>query len=720
MPAVTDHPILLEHAEWIAPSRWGVHIPFGMLLIDLLRPESILELGTAHGVSYCTFCQAIKSLYLPVRAYAIDTWEGDYAGISGDEVFANLHAYHNPRYGSFSTLIRRPFAAELSHFPDGSLDLIHWDGTPTYTDAHDTLTMWLPKLSRRGVLLFHGIQPQAGDQDGWRYWQELKHSYPYYEHNYGAGLGVLMVGEVERERLDWLSTLPTHERYFLAELFRHIGARYDAEQSLITVKRQLAGAVTPIHAAEELVLPESTQVTEQFAPESEPYADVYSAAAEIARGYGCTHVIVLGVGNGINAERFLRGFEIIGVDQPQVVTAYREAVRITWFAWDFNQPNPLLLPANVLQNALVLCVGLLDRVPQPEYVLQALRTMLDHVLVALITSADRDLAGGRWSLSDFRAMLDENGLRVAFSGYTRTNDSDSARNTLLAVLLNQSTPKIVPAPDDFRVVALLAFYNEEDVLDSVIQHLIGQGVEVYALDNWSTDNSGNIAESYLGSGVIAVEKFPSEGRGKYFAVKSLLRQKEFLGQTLSADWFIHSDADEIYESFDPNVSIRDALYWIQRCGFNVVNFARLEFVPTSDAFTANLPLQEQLSYWRFETIAAHQQSQRAWKKQIDQVDITTNGGHEVHFAGKRIAPFRFLLRHYPYRTIAQAKRKWQTRIHIPEESAMLWGYHHKIYAARGSVVVPSEQLTQFDSNFYANYLVERLTSVGISFDATPI
>lgn len=393
---------------------------------------------------------------------------------------------------------------------------------------------------------------------------------------------------------------------------------------------------------------------------------------------------------------------------------------ITWFAWDFNQPNPLLLPVNVLQHALVLCAGLLDRVSQPQYVLQTLRTMLDHAPVALITSVDRDLAGGRWSLSDFRPVLDENGLRVAFSGYTRTHRSDNVRDTLLAVLLNPGTPQVVPAPDDFRVVALIAFYNEEDVLGSVLQHLIGQGVEVYALDNWSTDGSGKIAESYLGNGVIAVEKFPPEGRGEYFRLKHILQRKEFLSQTLTADWILNVDADEIMESFDPNVSLRDALYWIEQRGFNAVNFAYLEFPPTQEEYSAQHSLQDQFTHWRIEALAVHRKLQRAWRKQIAIVDLTTHGGHEVGFAGKRIAPFRFLLRHYPYRTIAQSKRKWQERVRKPEEIAMQWGIHHNSHALRGEVLAPNQQLIQFGSNFYTNYLVERLTSVGIPFDAAPL
>jgi hypothetical protein len=82
-----DYPLCFAYPLRIAPSAWMEHIPFGMFLIDILRPKTVVELGTHYGVSYCAFCQAVKELEIETRCYAVDTWQGDpQAGFYGPEV----------------------------------------------------------------------------------------------------------------------------------------------------------------------------------------------------------------------------------------------------------------------------------------------------------------------------------------------------------------------------------------------------------------------------------------------------------------------------------------------------------------------------------------------------------------------------------------------------------------------------------------------------------
>ncbi len=96
-----DHPICLECPELLAPSHWAEHIPFAMWIVSVLRPRLFVELGTYLGTSYCGFCQSIKRLGLPARAFAVDTWKGDpHNGVNGTEILDQLRTHHDPRVRS--------------------------------------------------------------------------------------------------------------------------------------------------------------------------------------------------------------------------------------------------------------------------------------------------------------------------------------------------------------------------------------------------------------------------------------------------------------------------------------------------------------------------------------------------------------------------------------------------------------------------------------------
>lgn len=125
----TNHPICFARPLRMALSFWIQHIPFGMFLIDLLRPKVVVELGASTGVSYCAFCQAVKELKIDAGCYAIDNWQGDkHNGFNGAKILYELKTHHDLLYGSFSQLIQSSFDDALPHFEKGTIDLLHIDG----------------------------------------------------------------------------------------------------------------------------------------------------------------------------------------------------------------------------------------------------------------------------------------------------------------------------------------------------------------------------------------------------------------------------------------------------------------------------------------------------------------------------------------------------------------------------------------------------------------
>ena len=184
-----------EPARIVEPLNWVGHVPFAIWLTEILKPGVIAELGTHTGNSYFAFCQSVRDHALPTRCYAVDTWQGDeHAGYYGDRIYNTVAAYNDEHYRSFSRLLRMTFDEALSRFSDGSIDLLHIDGLHTYEAVRHDFDSWLPKMSDRGVILFHDTTVRHADFGVWKLWEEVSKKYPHIAFDQSHGLGVLFTG----------------------------------------------------------------------------------------------------------------------------------------------------------------------------------------------------------------------------------------------------------------------------------------------------------------------------------------------------------------------------------------------------------------------------------------------------------------------------------------------------------------------------------------------
>lgn len=177
------------------PGPWAGHIPFAYWLVNMHKPEIIVELGTFRGNSYFNFCHAVKNFGLDTKTYAVDTWEGDeHGGFYGGHIYHEVKEYNEKNFPLFSTLIRSTFEESVDKFFDGSIDLLHIDGYHTYDAVRSDFEKWLPKLSKRGVVLLHDISVFTNNFGVWKFFEDLKKKYPCFHFSHSNGLAIVMVG----------------------------------------------------------------------------------------------------------------------------------------------------------------------------------------------------------------------------------------------------------------------------------------------------------------------------------------------------------------------------------------------------------------------------------------------------------------------------------------------------------------------------------------------
>lgn len=213
---------------------------------------------------------------------------------------------------------------------------------------------------------------------------------------------------------------------------------------------------------------------------------------------------------------------------------------------------------------------------------------------------------------------------------------------------------------DFRVVAIVSAFNEADIISPVIGHLVANGVDVYLIDNRSTDGTADAARPWLGKGLIGIEDFPKQAPRRKGPVPfdwgAILKRKEQLTREIKADWFIHHDADEFREPPWPGMKLSDAIRWVDGIGYNCIDFRVLNFPPLGNGFQPGADPGRHFTHWEDPVIYDTLQ-RKAWKAQKTPVSLAASGGHEARFPERRVFPIRFLLRHYPIRSQEHGQRK---------------------------------------------------------------
>jgi hypothetical protein len=255
---------------------------------------------------------------------------------------------------------------------------------------------------------------------------------------------------------------------------------------------------------------------------------------------------------------------------------------------------------------------------------------------------------------------------------------------------------------DFSVIAIVAAYNEADIIGQVVGYLIAQGIQVYFLDDGSTDGTVAAIEPYVGRGVLCIERLTGAADNaapRSFAWERILLRKTELARQLDADWFVHHDADEFREAPWAHASLLEGIRHVDAIGFNAIDFSSLDFWPIDDTFQPGDDVRAAFPFYSEHAPYDHLQI-RCWKK-TDDIDLASSGGHEARFGGRRVFPLRFILRHYPIRGQGHGARKIfaerQNRF-LDEERARGWHVQYDDVQKGASFLRDPASLLRYDAD----------------------
>jgi hypothetical protein len=230
-------PAMFWAPDRVDASPRAEHLPLLFWLVDALRPFTIVELSDAVAAPYLAFCQAVSRLRLPTRCYAI-------SGQAPASRIAEVAGYHDPRYAQFSQLLQVPAEQVFERFEDGTVDLLSIDAAESAAFA-EHYRAWLPKLSRRAVVLVHGIADPATENSALEVWNALSGTYPHFEFVQGAGLGILGIGDDLPPALQHLFSLDAVAPRALEvrEMFARLGGSVGLQAEVAGLQRRLKAAL---------------------------------------------------------------------------------------------------------------------------------------------------------------------------------------------------------------------------------------------------------------------------------------------------------------------------------------------------------------------------------------------------------------------------------------------------------------------------------------------
>lgn len=391
--------------------------------------------------------------------------------------------------------------------------------------------------------------------------------------------------------------------------------------------------------------------------------------------------------------------------------------------------RPAADPASPDPGDLLLVQGL-ELAPEPARVAGSLRELCQTAVGVLVRTPDRlrlPAEGGverprraarsaaGLSPQELSVLLASAGLEVMLHGYIGPGEGPA--RTVQAAFIPGTRSGLALGAAPPSAVAFVPCFNEVDIVCVTVDRLLGQGIDVHLIDNWSTDGSWELLIARYGRNRrVRLERFPGAPTAQ-FEWAAILERMDDLAASSPHEWVLHVDADEQFDSCSSSLSLLDHLALAEAAGCDVVDSTLVDFRPVAlEEDEGSLP-----THWHFASRPGARSLERAWRNRRQRVGLAETGGHALAVP-KRAFPVNLVLRHYPLRTPAQARAKL-FRDRMPrfeqERASRGWHVHYDGFTPDASFLWDASTLNEWSQDSLRDWMPEFSTRTGLVFDAEP-
>jgi hypothetical protein len=272
-----------------------------------------------------------------------------------------------------------------------------------------------------------------------------------------------------------------------------------------------------------------------------------------------------------------------------------------------------------------------------------------------------------------------------------------------------------------KALALMRCYNEKDMIEECVRSLLAQGLDVFVVDDASTDGTVEILEALARSTPrLSLDKDTRKGcvHFQHVELLALLDQRAQRAAMEGYEWMMFLDVDEIRCSVWPDRTLAESFAHVESLGYNAVDFTVADFRYAKGQQMTSEPYESQMPWFEFGLRPGHFMQIKAWRHVPGmKATLAPKRGHEVFFEGRRVFPLKFLMKHYPLRGPEHARKKlYQDRFPRYEPAQVAKGSHIQYNAYRDKEPEgwnPAELLT-WDERSHSRHLFERLGGVGLN------